>query len=75
MDFSDETTKKRAIRVLAIVVVIIIIVLILTTVTKLFIIPSLIGTILVVCIIAYVAHRIYVKKRQSMSPDVEAGRT
>lgn len=67
MDINDPDTRKRAWRILAIVVIIIIIVFILSFVFNVVLVPSLIGTILVVCVIAYIAHRIYVKKRQSVS--------
>lgn len=67
MDINDPDTRKRALRILIIVAIIIVIVFILSFVFKVVLIPSLIGTILVVCIIAYIGHRIYVKKRQSVS--------
>lgn len=66
MDLNDEVTRKRAIRLLILVVIIIVIVTILgyffTT-----ILPLLIGTVIVVLGVAFVAHKIYIKKRQSVS--------
>lgn len=66
MDLNDEVTRKRAIRLLAIIVVVIIVVAILGFVFNI-ILPSLIGTVIVILVVAFVAHRIYVKKSRSVS--------
>lgn len=66
----------RAWRILALVGIIIIVVFVLSFVLKIVFLPSIIGAILVVLLLAYLAHRIYAARvaRHSMSPDVESGR-
>lgn len=76
MDPEDRAKiRVRAWTILALVGIIIVIVLVISLVLKIVYLPSIIGAILVVLLLAYLAHRIYAARvaRHSMSPDVEAG--
>lgn len=76
MDPEDRAKiRVRAWTILALVGIIIVIVLVISLVLNIVYLPSIIGAILVVLLLAYLAHRIYAARvaRHSMSPDVEAG--
>lgn len=68
---SEERAKitVRAWRILALVGIIIVVVLVISLVLKIVFLPSIIGSILVVLLLAYLAHRIYAARaaRHSVS--------